>query len=197
MRWPKKADRAGLHPGRAAWALGLVRGRSRAVPGGAAFWCVVAAARATGDAAARIHPRRHDQDPDPVPSRYRPGAAAISRSRHQCGPAPVVARAPERDPAELPPPVPRSGGPRCGPPSASRLDTFGMVLPTLSGCKPSRALRPRKPDGRGVTVVGDDAQSIYSFRAAEHAIASRCRLATAETPALTLWHCAGREREIV
>src|SRR3954470_14923356 len=24
-----------------------------------------------------------------------------------------------------------------------------------------------KPDGRGVTVVGDDAQSIYSFRAAE------------------------------
>ena len=98
--------------------------------------------------------------------------------------------------AELPPPVPRSGGPRCGPPSASRLDTFGMVLPTLSGCKPSRALRPRKPDGRGVTVVGDDAQSIYSFRAAEHAIASRCRLAIAEAPALTLWHCAGREREI-
>ena len=28
-------------------------------------------------------------------------------------------------------------------------------------------LRALKPDGRGVTVVGDDAQSIYSFRAAE------------------------------
>ena len=27
-------------------------------------------------------------------------------------------------------------------------------------------LRMMKPDGRGVTVVGDDAQSIYSFRAA-------------------------------
>ena len=27
-------------------------------------------------------------------------------------------------------------------------------------------LRALKPDGRGVTVVGDDAQSIYSFRAA-------------------------------
>src|SRR4051794_20356540 len=103
MRWPKKADRAGLHPGRAAWALGLVRGRGRAVPGGAAFWCVVAAARPTRPPAARIHPRRHDQDPDPVPSRHRPGAAAISRSRHQCGPAPVAARAPERDPGRAAP----------------------------------------------------------------------------------------------
>ena len=27
-------------------------------------------------------------------------------------------------------------------------------------------LRALKPDGRGVTVVGDDAQAIYSFRAA-------------------------------
>ena len=31
----------------------------------------------------------------------------------------------------------------------------------------ARILRALKPDGRGVTVVGDDAQSIYSFRAAE------------------------------
>src|SRR3954467_10569223 len=99
----KKADRAGLHAGGAAWALGLVRGRGRPVPGGAAFWCVVAAARPTRPPAARIHPRRHDQDPDPVPSRPRPGAAAISRSRHQCGPAPVAARAPERDPGRAAP----------------------------------------------------------------------------------------------
>ena len=31
----------------------------------------------------------------------------------------------------------------------------------------ARILRALKPDGQGVTVVGDDAQSIYSFRAAE------------------------------
>ena len=31
----------------------------------------------------------------------------------------------------------------------------------------ARILNALKPDGRGVTVVGDDAQSIYSFRAAE------------------------------
>ena len=31
----------------------------------------------------------------------------------------------------------------------------------------ARILQALKPDGRGVTVVGDDAQSIYSFRAAE------------------------------
>ena len=62
----------------------------------------MAAARATGHAAARVHPRRDDQDPDPVPSRLRPGAAAISHPRHQCGPAPVAARAPERNPGRAP-----------------------------------------------------------------------------------------------
>ena len=31
----------------------------------------------------------------------------------------------------------------------------------------ARVLRALKPDGRGLTVVGDDAQSIYAFRAAE------------------------------
>ena len=31
----------------------------------------------------------------------------------------------------------------------------------------ARILLALKPDGRGVTVVGDDAQAIYSFRAAD------------------------------
>src|SRR4051794_30263087 len=97
MLWPKKADRAGLHAGGAAWALGLVRGRGRPLPSRAASRCVVAAARPTGNPAARIHPGRHNQDPDLVPSRIRPGAAAASPPLHQCGPAPVAARAPERD----------------------------------------------------------------------------------------------------
>jgi DNA helicase-2/ATP-dependent DNA helicase PcrA len=35
-----------------------------------------------------------------------------------------------------------------------------------TNCLQSRILLKLKPDGRGVTVVGDDAQSIYSFRAA-------------------------------
>src|SRR3954453_8768292 len=98
MRWPKKADRAGLHAGGAAWAVGLVRGRGWSLSSRAALWCVMAAARTAGYPAARIHPRRHDQDPDPVPSRHRPGAAAASAPLHQCGPASVAARAPERDP---------------------------------------------------------------------------------------------------
>src|SRR3954469_18534207 len=98
MLWPKKADRAGLHAGRAAWAVGLVRGRSWPLSGRAASRRVVAAARTPGPATARIHPRWHEQDPDPVPSRIRPGAAATGGPRHQCGAAPVAARAPERDP---------------------------------------------------------------------------------------------------
>src|SRR5215207_3105368 len=102
MRRRKKADRAGLHTGRAAWTLGLVRGRSWPLSGRAASWRVVAAKRATGPATARIHPRWHDQDPDPVSSRIRPGAAAASRPRHQCGAASLAARAPERDPGDTP-----------------------------------------------------------------------------------------------
>jgi transposase len=50
----------------------------------------MAAARTPGPATARIPPRRHDQDPDPVPSRIRPGAAATSGPRHQCGAASAV-----------------------------------------------------------------------------------------------------------
>src|SRR4051794_38915287 len=94
----KKADRAGLHAGRTAWALGLVRGRGGAVSGRAASRPILAAARPPGPATARIHPGRHDQDPDPVPSRIRPGAAAPGGPRHQCGAASLAARASERDP---------------------------------------------------------------------------------------------------
>src|SRR5215211_5981745 len=73
-----------LHAGRTAWAVGLVRGRGGPLSGRAACRRVMAAKRATGPATARIHPRRHDQDPDPVPSRIRPGAAATGGSQHQC-----------------------------------------------------------------------------------------------------------------
>src|SRR4051812_32397631 len=75
----KKADRAGLHARRPAWALGLARGRGRPLSSRAASRGVVAAARRTGHPAARVYPGRHDQDPDPVPSRIGPGAAAASR----------------------------------------------------------------------------------------------------------------------
>src|SRR5215210_5913706 len=103
MRRRKKADRAGLHAWHRAWAVGLVRGRGRAVSGRAAGRRVVAAARTPGKATARVHPRWHNQDPDPVSSGYGPGAAATGRSRHQCGAAPVAARALERDPGRAPP----------------------------------------------------------------------------------------------
>src|SRR4051812_541748 len=99
----KKADRAGLHAGRTAWALGLVRGRGGAVSGRAASRPILAAARPPGPATARIHPGRHDQDPDPVSSRIRPGAAPTSRPRHQCAATSLAARAAERDPGRTAP----------------------------------------------------------------------------------------------
>src|SRR3954466_2453342 len=40
----------------------------------------MATARTPGTATARVHSWRHDQDPDPVPSRVRPGAAATGGS---------------------------------------------------------------------------------------------------------------------
>src|SRR3954469_11733910 len=98
----KKADRAGLHAGRTAWARGLVRGRGGAVSGRAASRPILAAARPPGPATARIHPGRHNQDPDPVPSRLRPGAAATGHPLHPCGAASLAARAPERDPGRAP-----------------------------------------------------------------------------------------------
>src|SRR3954464_8906995 len=111
MRWPKKADRAGLHAGGAAWALGLVRGRGRPLSSRAASRPILAAARRTGHPAARIHPGRHDQDPDPVPSRIGPGAAAASRLRHECGAASLAARAAERNPGRASRPTALAG---CG-----------------------------------------------------------------------------------
>ena len=75
------------------------------------------------------HPRRHDQDPDPVPSRHRPGAAAISRSRHQCGPAPVAARAPERDPGRAAPTAPSQDP--AATPSGRAVWQAGVTRPLL------------------------------------------------------------------
>src|SRR3954471_2816781 len=51
---------------------------------------ILAAARTPGPATARIHPRRHNQDPDPVSSGSGPGAAAPAGPRHQRSPAPVL-----------------------------------------------------------------------------------------------------------
>src|SRR3954447_11215272 len=62
----------------------------------------MAAARTPGPATARVHPRWNNQDPDPVSSGYGPGAAAAGRPLHQCSPAPVAARAPERNPGDAP-----------------------------------------------------------------------------------------------
>src|SRR3712207_6653830 len=107
MRRSKKADRAGLHASRPTGTVGLVRRRGRPVPGRAASWNVMAAARPPCHPTARVCPRRHDQDPDPVPSRLRPGAAAIGRAVHQRGAASMAARAPHSDPCELPVPTAR------------------------------------------------------------------------------------------
>jgi hypothetical protein len=98
MRRRKKADRAGLHAWRAAWAVSLVRGRSWPLSSRAASRRVVAAARPTSHPAARIRAWWHKQDPNAVSSRHRPGAAATGHPLHECGAAPVAARAPERDP---------------------------------------------------------------------------------------------------
>jgi hypothetical protein len=98
MRRRNKADRAGLHAWRAAGAVSRVRGRSGPLSSRAASQRVVAAARPTSHPAARRRARWPKQDPHAVSSRHRPGAAATGPPLHDCGAAPVAARAPERDP---------------------------------------------------------------------------------------------------
>jgi DNA helicase-2/ATP-dependent DNA helicase PcrA len=54
--------------------------------------------------------------------------------------------------------------------AASLAQRFTQVLVDEyqdTNCLQAAILRALKPDGRGLTVVGDDAQAIYSFRAAE------------------------------
>ena len=56
---------------------------------------------------------------------------------------------------------------RRSPPSSATasITCWSTNTRTPTGCRPTILLK-LKPDGRGLTVVGDDAQSIYSFRAA-------------------------------
>src|SRR3954451_5384808 len=84
MRWRKKADRAGLHAGITAGAVGLVRRRSWTVPDGAASRFQLAAEGPAGDATTRVCARRYGQDPDPVPSRYGAGATPPGNAQHEC-----------------------------------------------------------------------------------------------------------------
>ena len=85
--WPKKlieqAYTLGAQLGLSVWCEDEA-GPFQAVPHPGVSW---QPRGQPAHAAARVHPRRHDQDPDPVPSRLRPGAAAASRPRHQCGAA--------------------------------------------------------------------------------------------------------------
>jgi len=53
-----------------------------------------------------------------------------------------------------------------GPAIRSRFDAVLVDEYQDTNCLQARLLRSLCPDGRGLTVVGDDAQSIYSFRAA-------------------------------
>src|SRR3982751_2508047 len=138
----KKADRAGLHAGRPAWALGLVHGRGRPLSSRAASRPILAAARRTGHPAARVYPGRHDQDPDPVPSRIGPGAAAASRLLHECGAASLAARAPERDPGR----AARSNG----------LTGCGRYASGLGGVAggPDGGLHPARQPAAAAAVAG-------------------------------------------
>src|SRR3954451_9089160 len=90
MRGRKKADRAGLHAGITAGAVGLVRRRSWTVPDGAASRFQLAAEGPAGDATARVCARHYGQDPDPVPSRYRAGATPPGDAQHECDLAPLA-----------------------------------------------------------------------------------------------------------
>ena len=94
---PKGADRAGLHARHLPRPGGLVRGRGRPVPGGAAPGRQLATARPPRHPAARVCPGRHVQDPDPVPSRDRTGAPPAGQQLHQRGPAWLAQDEADRD----------------------------------------------------------------------------------------------------
>ena len=71
---------------------------------------------------------------------------------------------------------------RRSPPNRRRasITCWSTSTRTPTACRPT-ILLALKPDGRGLTVVGDDAQSIYSFRAADGA--QHPRLSAAASPA--------------
>src|SRR3954469_4487440 len=184
MLWPKKADRAGLHAGRAAWAVGLVRGRSWPLSGRAASRRVVAAARTPGPATARIHPRWHEQDPDPVPSRIRPGAATTGGPRHQCGAAPVAARAPERDPGGAAPPGFTAGSGRHasgvgrvagGPDAALHLAARSAAATAVAGVGQSHGPQDARPGAVAVRARGHAALYPRGRQLAQHGGVDRAR----------------------
>src|SRR3954453_20443826 len=90
MRGRKKADRAGLHAGITAGAVGLVRRRSWTVPDSAASRFQLAAEGPAGGATARICARRYGPDPDHVPSCYGASATPPGDAQHECDLAPLA-----------------------------------------------------------------------------------------------------------
>lgn len=66
-RGPKKVDRGRLHPGHLAGAGGVVRGRSRTVPGDPARRLVLATRRAPGPTPTRVRAWGHGQGAHLVP----------------------------------------------------------------------------------------------------------------------------------
>ncbi len=69
--------------------------RARAAPGQQ-----LATTRPACHAAARICPRRHDQDPDPVPPRYRTSVSTACHFLHQFRPAWLAQEGTDGDPGE-------------------------------------------------------------------------------------------------
>jgi len=185
MLWPKKADRAGLHAGRTAWGLGLVRGRGRPLSSRAASRGVVAATRATDPPAARIHPGRHNQGPDPVSSRHRPGAAPTSGPRHQCGPASLATRASERDPGRTAPScgfiagcgrhASGVGGVAGGPEAALHLAARPTAAAAVAGVGQSRWPQDARVGAVAVRAWGHAALHARGRQLAQHGRVDRAR----------------------